>query len=297
MRRTTSMARCVRGSSAQSAAADFVERLLIGFETFARESTVHGHDAVQRRRKHQVGHFVDKRVRQVGRYFQQDRPVLVLAAAKIEERLQNIHQVGFVVRYAAVRTVVAADVDRKIIDVLVEVAEHFEVVGRDLRRLCQRVFADVASDDEPVVPVAELGDGLVQPLVVEARTVDDRPVCGQPEDAGSGIAGLGLGRDRTDLDESEAQGRKFAERFSVAVETRRQTDRVGKPKSEYLPFERRVLGAVHGTQQRSSARDFPDHAQQEQDRAVGTLDVHGEQDGFDQFTIHNGRCGRFRPQS
>ena len=100
-----------------------------------------------------------------------------------------------------------------------------------------------------------------------------------------------------DLDESEAQGRKFAERFSVAVETRRQTDRVGKPKSEYLPFERRVLGAVHGTQQRSSARDFPDHAQQEQDRAVGTLDVHGEQDGFDQFTIHNGRCGRFRPQS
>ena len=31
---------------------------------------------------------------------------------------------------------------------------------------------------------------------------------------------------------------KFAERFSVAVETRRQTDRVGKPKSEYLPFER-----------------------------------------------------------
>jgi hypothetical protein len=30
---------------------------------------------------------------------------------------------------------------------------------------------------------------------------------------------------------------------------------------------------------------------------VGTLDVHGEQDGFDQFTIHNGRCGRFRPQS
>lgn len=88
-------------------------------------------------------------------------------------------------------------------------------------------FADVTSDDEPVVPVAELGDGLVQPLVVEARTVDDRSVCGQPEDAGSGIAGLGLGRDRTDLDESEAQGRKFAERFSVAVETRRQTDRVG----------------------------------------------------------------------
>ena len=100
-----------------------------------------------------------------------------------------------------------------------------------------------------------------------------------------------------DLDESEAQGRKFAERFSVAVETRRQTDRVGKPKSEYLPFERRVLGAVDGTQQRPSARDFPDHAQQEQDRAVSAFDVHGEQDGFDQFTIHNGRCGRFRPQS
>ena len=96
-------------------------------------------------------------------------------------------------RYAAVRTVVAADVDRKIIDVLVEVAEHFEVVGRDLRRLCQRVFADVASDDEPVVPVAELGDGLVQPLVVEARTVDDRPVCGQPEDAGSGDCRPGVG--------------------------------------------------------------------------------------------------------
>lgn len=64
-------------------------------------------------------------------------------------------------RYAAVRTIVAAGVDRKIIDVLVEVTEHFEVVGRDLRRLCQRVFADVASDDKPVVSVAELGDGLV----------------------------------------------------------------------------------------------------------------------------------------
>ena len=139
--------------------------------------------------------------------------------------------------------VVAADVHGEVIRVLVEVAEEFEVVGRGVFGGGRGVAADVAADDESFVGPAQVLDGFFETAVRKPDAVDDRLVLREPEDAGTGIARLRTRRHGADLDESEAEGRQFAERLAVAVETCGQPDGVGEFDAEDLAFER---GVFHG---------------------------------------------------
>ncbi len=83
-------------TSAESAVADGCDRGRIGFESVAAGCRVCRDNAVESRFDQHVDHVVDLRVGQVGRYFQQDRPVLVLSAPEVDQTAQDQVQVVLV---------------------------------------------------------------------------------------------------------------------------------------------------------------------------------------------------------
>ena len=99
MRRTTSTARWVSGCAAQAAAADLVERHVARMQPFAAVGAVGGHDAVERCFEQDVADFVDDFVRHVGRHLEHDRPVLVLPAAEVEQRIKYLEICACVCRW------------------------------------------------------------------------------------------------------------------------------------------------------------------------------------------------------
>ena len=110
------------------------------FESVAAGCRVCRDNAVESRFDQHVDHVVDLRVGQVGRYFQQDRPVLVLSAPEVDQTAQDQVQVVLVLQAGQVRDVRAADVDDEIVDVLVQVAKQTQVVRRSVFVARLRVF-------------------------------------------------------------------------------------------------------------------------------------------------------------
>ena len=273
--------------AAQPAAADLVERRAAGVQPFAVVRAIGRHDAVERRFEQNVADFVDHGVRHVGRYLEHDRTVLVLSPAEVEQRVENPQDMCARMGRAFAARVVAADVHGEVICVLVEVAEEFEIVGRGVFGGGRSVAADVAADDESFVGPAQVLDGFFETAVRKPDAVDDRLVLREPEDAGAGIARLRTRRHGADLDESEAEGRQFAERLAVAVETCGQPDGVGEFDAEDLAFERGVFHGVTLAEQPPSAGNQPDGAQQYQYGAVRPLDGEREEDGLYDATVHD----------
>ena len=69
---------------------------------------------------------------------------------------------------------------------------------------------------------------MVYTGVVETHAVDDAALRTQPEQARLRVAGLGTGRDRADLDETEAEMGQPAQIVAVLVQSGGKTDRVGE---------------------------------------------------------------------
>ena len=75
----------------------------------------------------------------------------------------------------------------------------------------------------------------VRAIVVKSEPVNQRLLFGKAKDARSRISRLGLGRDRSDLDETEAECFPRRKGDPVLVEARGQTDwiRKGQPKDRF----------------------------------------------------------------
>lgn len=272
--------------AAEPAAADRLDRLGAGLQPLAEVGAVRGHDAVERRRGHHVGDAVDLLVAQVGRDLEHDRPVLALAAAEVEERSENLQDVFRGVRKLFAAGVVAADIDREVVGVLVEAAERLQVVGCGIFGRRVGVFADVAAHDSLAAVALQVPDHGFESVVREPDAVDDCPVPGQAEDARPRVAALRTGCDGADLDESEPEGRELPDRLAVAVEAGGQSDRVREADAEDLALERRVRLGIAFAQQPAASGDQPDAPQQEQDGPVGPLDGEREEDRFYDALVH-----------
>ena len=275
------------GRSAEAAAADLFERRAAGPQPLAAVRAVGGHDAVERRLHQYVGDPVDHLVRHVGRDFEHDRPVLVLPAAEVEQRVEYLKNVFARVRRPFATGVVAADVHGEVVRILVKVAEEFQVVGRGVLGRGRGVLADVAPHDHPAVRTPQVTDGGFEAAVRKSDAVYDGVVLREPEDPRAGISRLGAGRDGAHLDESESQGGQFAVGFAVAVESRGDSHRIGEPHAEDLAFERRMLHGVAFAQEPAAPGDQPEDAQHQQDDVVGPLDVEREEQGFYDPSVHD----------
>ena len=272
--------------AAEASAADLFERRAARVESLAAVSPVGGHDTVERRFEQHVGDLVDHLVRHVGRYFEHDRPELVLPAPEVEQRVEYLENMFARVRRAFAAGVVAADVDGEIVRILVEVAEEFEVVRRSVFGGGRGVLADVAAHDHAVVRAPQVADGGFQPAVRESDAVDDGVVLREAEHPRPRVACLRTGRHGSYLDESESQRGQFTERLAVVVESGRQSDGVGEADAEHLAFERRMLHGVAFAQQPAAAGYQPDDAQQQQHRVVGLLDGKREKYGLYDSPVH-----------
>ena len=230
-------------------------------QPFAAVGAVGGHDAVERRFEQDVADFVDDFVRHVGRHFEHDRPVLVLPAAEVEQRIEYLEYVRARMGGTFAAGVVAADVHREIVRILVEVAEEPEVIRGRIFGGRHGVLADVAAHDEPFVRAAQVADRLVQSAVGEPDAVDDGAVFGQPEHARARVACLRARGDGAYLDEPEPERRQFTVGLAVAVEARGQADGIGEFYTEDLAFERRVPYGVTFAQEPPAAGYEPDDAQ------------------------------------
>lgn len=225
-------------STAEAAAADRLDRFGAGFQPLAEVGAVRGYDAVERRGGHHVGDAVDLLVAQVGRDLEHDRSVFALAAAEVEERPEDLQDVFRGVRELFATGVVATDIDREVVGVLVEAAERLQVVGCGIFGLRVGVLADVAAYDHLAAVALQVSDHGFEPVVREPDAVDDRPVPGQTEDARTRVASLRTGCDGSDFDESESEGRELPNRLAVAVEAGGQSDRVREADAEDFAFER-----------------------------------------------------------
>ena len=271
--------------SAHDAGAD--ARRFEPVDSFARDGGVDGYHAVERRVEHDVGHQVDRLVREVGRDFQQDGAVLVLPAAEFEERFQNLRDVFARLVRCCLLPRIAGDVDREIVGVLVEVAEAFEVVGRRLVAGRGRVLADIAADDRLSARLSQVRHGAVETVAANAYAVEQRAGRVEPEDARLGIARLTLGGDASHLDESETHGRQFAVDVAVTVESGGHSYGILETDAEDFAFERRVFRRIEFVQQPPSAGYLAEQRKGCRHDVMGLFGRQGEEQGFDEFAVQH----------
>lgn len=224
-------------SAAYSALAPCIGILPSAVETVSREGARDGHYAVERQLYECRHYFVELFVRKVGGYFEQYRTVVELTAAELEQRRQQLLYALSAREHVALGRGVAGDVDGKVIDILIHVAEHFQVVACGRLVGCYVIFGDVAADDDPLVPVADVAHGIFQALVGVARAVEYGVVGLYGEYARTRTSRLRTRRDGSYLDEAEACGRQLLDRVAVGIVPGRDADGVGKAHAEHLAFE------------------------------------------------------------
>jgi len=118
-------------------------------------------------------------------------------------------------------------------------------------------------------------------LVIEAHTVDERLVFGQPKQPGPVVAWLGQRRDRPDLHVSKAQRRPGPHRDGVFVEACGQPDGIGKPQAKGGDLEALVLHCTELPHQFQPWSQGPQPGQAVHHPVVNGLGVLAEQPGFE----------------
>ncbi len=135
---------------------------------------------------------------------QQDRRPGAGRVAGRDDAGQKLVEEGFPLQIAQARRVRRGHVHGDEGDMRHQRRRAGGVVGEAVGRVLVRPDVDPDEARSPGPRLQPRGDH-VQPLAVEAEAVDHRPVGGQPEDAGLGIARLRPGHDAADLHEAEAE--------------------------------------------------------------------------------------------
>ena len=102
------------------------------FQTVASRRARYGHDAVQRRFKHNVGHHINLLVTHIGRYFQQYGAILILTSAELKQWLQDSHNLCLVGGDITLCCRVATDIYREVINILIQRTEQSQIISRSL---------------------------------------------------------------------------------------------------------------------------------------------------------------------
>ena len=89
---------------------------------------------------------------------------MVLSASKLKERLQDCENALSVARDILRVSSVVAHIYRKVVNVLVEVAEYTQVVRSRLIGRCNGVFTDVATENYAFMLFTYIDDYLLQAL-------------------------------------------------------------------------------------------------------------------------------------
>ena len=170
---------------------------------------------------------------------------MVLSASKLKERLQDCENALSVARDILRVSSVVAHIYRKVVNVLVEVAEDTQVVGRSLLNRRYGVLADVATENDILVFVAHICQDALQALVGEAHAVENGSILVEREHSWTRVALLWARCHGANLHKAEAQRIKRAEDLSVAVKARSHTYRVAEAQTKDLALQRWRLNAIY----------------------------------------------------
>ena len=177
-----------------------------------------------------------------------------------------------------------ADVDRQVVGHILQVPDAGQVVGgnRVVVQWRHLALSDVATyrylGPAPGLSqhVQAARQGLAA-VVVEAHAVDQAPFRHQPEQARRGVAGLGMGGHRAQLDEAEAEGGPNGGRFAVLVQAGGQTHRSGQGQGTQAAGQGGRRWTGQGTEEGGGQGGRG--AQRMHDHAVRVLGLHGEEEG------------------
>jgi len=106
-------------------------------------------------------------------------------------------------------------------------------------------FAEVDADDEVGGAVFEAGSEGFCALVVESEAIDEGAFGGEAEEAGFGVAGLGVAGDGAYFDEAESAVGPVVEGDAVFIEAGGEPDGVGEGDSEEGASEAGGLGGAN----------------------------------------------------
>ena len=212
---------------------------------------------VRRDLEHQ-GHVAPVRVRQA----------FLLGLQFAGERAQFIR----VLQLAQVLGIGRRDVHRDITCVRIHFCQaELIVVGGTLDRRVE-ILANVDTQYAAVTGSQNIGDQLLDAMIIESQAVDQGLGLGQAEHARFGIARLRPRCNRADLDEAKSHGRKRVDVLAVLVQAGGETERIGKLQTH--EFDAACRPAIGQDRGHAGALDQLERSEGE---VVRDLGIHPEQ--------------------
>ena len=258
------------------------------FDLGARQGRIGGDDAVHAVLAQEVGDRLDLLVLKVRRDLEHQRDILAVLVGEprlfgfqlAEQRVQRV----VLLQFAQVLGVRAGNVDRHVARGVINPVEADQVVIDGFLDRRVEVLADINAEDAAglgELRLCDVGQQLVDAVVVEAHAVDDRLLLRDAEHAWLGVARLRARCHRADLDEAEAEARQRVDVLTVLVESCGEADRIGE--GEPHQFDR--VGCDGFGQQTGDAGAIEEldavHAE-----PVGQFRVEREEEFADQWIEH-----------
>src|SRR5690606_18710256 len=143
------------------------------------------------------------------------------------------------------------------------------------------VFPQVEAEGtraEPHPGVALRGGVLAR--VVEAHSIDERPLAGDAEEPGGGVPRLRTRGDRPHLHEAEAEGEEPFRQAVALVETGGDPDRGWKNQPAEPNLQARIAKVEASAQAGGDPRDATEPSQHRSGQGVGPLWLEAEEDAL-----------------
>ena len=183
----------------------------------------------------------------IGRHLHKYRAIVGLSASEIDQCLHNRQQHLLLIRPLHSELVdKRLDVKGEVVDILVEVAEHFQVVAHRTIEVGQGVLGDVGTHTlrRLLTAATQVVECIVQTTVLKSDTVEQRTVGLQSEESGTGIACLRFGGESTNLHKSPAECPQLAIVATIDIESCRDADGIGEADSKNLALQETIFVGV-----------------------------------------------------